>query len=261
MTRRDFLATTSLAAAAAADGAAAQPAAQTKTRQIYEIRRYRVRVGAQRDALRGYFGTALVPALNRLGLTPIGVFDAFVGEGPTSVVLIPHPSADSVLTLGQRLLADAGYRDAAAQWLGASAEQPAFERIENSVLRAFEGFPSLELPDASKPRLFELRRYEQPTDLASLKKIEMFDSGGELEIFRKVGFRPVFFGQTLVGTRLPNFEYMLAFNDMAEREAAWQRFRTDVEWKVLSAKPEYMDARIMSNNMTLFLTPQQSSQI
>ena len=29
----------------------------------------------------------------------------------------------------------------------------------------------------------------------------MFDSGGELAIFRKVGFRSVFFGQSLYGVR------------------------------------------------------------
>jgi len=235
--------------------------AASGTRDLYEIRRYRVRIGAQRDAARAYFGEALVPALGRLGLAPVGVFDAFVGEGPLSVVLIRHPSADSVLTLGSRLLADAAYRTAGAPFLTAPAECPQFERVESSLLRAFEGFPTLVVPDTSAPRLFELRRYEGPTDTASLKKIELFDTGGELPIFKKVGFRPVFFGQTIVGARMPNFEYMLAFSDMAEREAAWGRFRTDPDWKVLSQQPDYQDARIMSNNMTLLLTPQSSSQI
>ena len=246
---------------AAAAGAGQAPAAQTVTRDLYELRRYRLRVGAQRDAARAYFADALVPALGRLGLGPVGVFDAFVGEGPLAVVLFRHPSADSVVTLGSRLLADLTYRSAGAPFLTAPAESPLFERIESSLLRAFEGFPTLVVPDTSAPRLFELRRYEGPTDTASLKKIEMFDTGGELPIFRKVGFRPVFFGQTVVGARMPNFEYMLAFKDMAEREAAWGRFRTDPEWKVLSQRPEYQDARIMSNNMTLFLTPQPSSEI
>jgi hypothetical protein len=246
---------------AAAAGAGQTPSAQTATRDLYELRRYRLRVGAQRDAARSYFRDALVPALGRLGLGPVGVFDAFVGEGPLAVVLFRHPSADSVVSLGGRLLGDAAYRSAGAPFLTAPAERPLFERIESSLLRAFESFPTLVVPDTSAPRLFELRRYEGPTDTASLKKIEMFDSGGELPIFRKVGFRPVFFGQTVVGARMPNFEYMLAFTDMAEREAAWGRFRTDPEWKVLSQHPEYQDARIMSNNMTLFLTPQPSSQI
>lgn len=235
--------------------------AASGTRDLYEIRRYRVRIGAQRDAARTYFGEALVPALGRLGLAPVGVFDAFVGEGPLSVVLIRHPSAESVLTLGSRLLADAAYRTAGAPFLTAPAECPLFERIESSLLRAFEGFPTLVVPGTSAPRLFELRRYEGPTDTASLKKIELFDTGGELSIFKKVGFRPVFFGQTIVGARMPNFEYMLTFGDMTEREAAWGRFRADPEWKALSQRPEYQDARLMSNSMTLFLTPQPSSQI
>lgn len=259
MTRRDFLAASGTVAAAAGAGSAA--GAQSTSRALYELRRYRVRIGAQRDAARAYFRDALVPALGRLGLGPVGVFDATVGEGPLSVVLIPHPSAESVLTLGSRLLGDEGYRTAGAAFLTAPADRPLFERIESAWLQAFEGFPTLVVPDTTAPRLFELRRYEGPTDLASLKKIEMFNTGGELPIFQKVGFRPVFFGQTIVGGRMPNFEYMLAFRDMAEREAAWGRFRTDPAWKVLSQEAEYQDARIMSNNMTLFLVPQPSSQI
>ena len=95
---------------AAAAGAGQTPSAQTATRDLYELRRYRLRVGAQRDAARSYFRDALVPALGRLGLGPVGVFDAFVGEGPLAVVLFRHPSADSVVSLGGRLLGDAAYR-------------------------------------------------------------------------------------------------------------------------------------------------------
>ncbi len=259
MTRRDFLSASGAVAAAA--GGATDATAQPTSRDLYELRRYRVRIGAQRDAARTYVQDALVPALNRLGLRPIGVFDASVGDGPLTIVLIPHPTAESVLTLGRRLMADAAYRQAGAAFLTAPAASPLFERIESALLQAFEGFPTLVVPDTSAPRLFEMRRYEGPTDLASLKKIEMFNSGGELPIFRQVGFRPVFFGQTIVGARMPNFEYMLEFKDMAEREAAWGRFRADPDWKALSQQAEYQDRHIMSNNMTLFLTPQPSSQI
>ena len=260
MTRRDFLASSAPAAAltlTGGTGAFAQPAA----RQLYELRRYRIRVGHMRDTSRAYFKDALLPALGRLGIGPIGVFDVTVGEPPTTVVLIPHASAESAVALHGRLAGDAGFVKAAAPLFDAPADRPAFERIESALLLAFEGMPQLQKPDTSKPRIFELRRYEGPSEAASLKKIEMFNTGGELAIFRKVGFRAVFFGQTLYGTRLPQFEYMLTYENMAEREQLWNGFRNDPDWKALSQKEEYRDAAIMSGATATYLVPQPASQI
>jgi len=143
----------------------------------------------------------------------------------------------------------------------APADRPAFDRVESALLLAFSGMPQLQVPDVARPRLFEIRRYEAPGETAGLKKIEMFDTGGELEIFRKVGFRPVFFGQTLYGVRLPQFEYMLAYDNMADRETRWTAFRNDPDWKVLSQKEEYKDARIMSGATSTYLVPMPASQI
>jgi hypothetical protein len=238
-------------------GTSAQPAA----RSLYELRRYRIRVGHMRDTSRGYFKDALLPALGRLRLGPIGVFDVTVGEPPTTIVLIPHATAESAVALHGRLASDAEYVKAAAPLFDAPADRPAFERIEASLLLAFDGMPQLQKTDTSRPRIFELRRYEGPSEAASLKKIEMFNTGGELAIFRKVGFRAVFFGQTLYGTRLPQFEYMLTYENMAEREQLWNGFRNDPDWKVLSQKEEYRDAAIMSGATATYLVPLPASQI
>lgn len=262
MTRRDFLASSAPAAAltlAGGAGASAQPPAAA--RQYYELRRYRLRVGYMRDTTRAYFQHALVPALARLGLGPIGAFDVTLGEPPTAVILIPHATPESAVTVAARLAGDAEYVKTAAPFLNAPADRPAFDRVESSLLVAFAGMPQLQKPDTGKPRIFELRRYEGPSETASLKKIEMFDTGGELTIFKKVGFRPVFFGQTLYGVRLPQFEYMLTYDDMADRDAQWGRFRTDPDWKGLSQKEEYRDANIMSGATATLLAPQPWSQI
>ncbi len=262
MTRRDFLASTAPAAAitlGGGTGAVAQTA--TRPRELYELRRYRIRVGHMRDTTRAYLRDALLPALGRLGLGPIGMFDVTTGEPPTAVVLIPHGTAESAVSVSRRLAADAAYVAAAAPFFNAPADRPAFDRVESSLLLAFEGMPQLQAPDTGKPRIFEIRRYEAPSEAASLKKIEMFDTGGELAIFRKVGFHSVFFGQTLYGVRLPQFEYMLAYASMAERETQWNAFRNDPDWKVLSQKEEYKDAAIMSGATSTYLAPQPWSQI
>ena len=71
----------------------------------------------------------------------------------------------------------------------------------------------------------------------------------------------MFFGQSLYGVRLPQFEYMLTYASMAERETQWNGFRNDPDWKVLSQKEEYKDAAIMSGATSTYLAPQPWSQI
>jgi len=38
-----------------------------------------------------------------------------------------------------------------------------------------------------------------------------------IAIFRRAGLQPVFFGETLIGAKMPNLTYMLVFENMAAR--------------------------------------------
>ena len=89
----------------------------------------------------------------------------------------------------------------------------------------------------------------------------MFVRLGEVEIFRRVGLRPVFFGRTIVGARMPNLTYMLVHDDLAARDKSWNAFRTDPEWKKLAATPGYSDGEILTNITTWLLRPAAYSQI
>ncbi|MPY86552.1 MAG: NIPSNAP family containing protein [Luteitalea sp.] len=259
MTRRRFLtSSTSLAAISVTGTGGAQTG--PPQRDVYELRRYRVRVGDQRSTTTEYLEKALVPALTRAGFGPTGVFNVTFGD-PGIVVLITHRNSESVLTLSSRLEDDSAYVKAASPFRDALATNPTFERVESSLLVAFTGLPRLEPPDVSTRRIFELRRYEQPSDATHIKKIEMFNTGGELDIFRRVGLTPVFFGQTIVGPRMPSFEYLLTFPSPAEREARWTAFRQDPEWKRLSSREAYLDTRIMSSVTSVVLAPAAASQI
>ena len=127
--------------------------------------------------------------------------------------------------------------------------------------RAFSGMPTLETPVTAPGRILQLRIYESPTEATNLKKIEMFNDAGEIRIFRKVGLHPVFFGQAIIGEKMPNLTYMLAFKDEQELNANWQRFRTDPEWQKLKAMPEYADKAILSGITNILLRPAAGSQI
>lgn len=89
----------------------------------------------------------------------------------------------------------------------------------------------------------------------------MFNTAGEIDIFKRVGLTPVFFGETIIGALRPNLTYMLTYDDMAERDRNWKVFGSDPEWKRISAIPEYANAKIVSRITATFLVPTASSQI
>ena len=124
---------------------------------------------------------------------------------------------------------------------------------------AFDGASQVEVPTRADTRLFQLRIYESHSTERAKKKVEMFNEGGEIAIFRRCGMPPVFFGEALVGSSLPNLTYMLGFKDEAAMESGWGAFRKDPDWRSLSRDEAYKDT--VSNITNLVLRPASSSQI
>jgi hypothetical protein len=106
-----------------------------------------------------------------------------------------------------------------------------------------------------------LRRYESPTEYAGKKKIEMFNEGGEIEVFKRTGLTPVFFGETLIGEARPNLTYMITFDNMEAHDRNWKTFGSDAEWKKISSMEEYADKKLISKITRTFLKPVNFSQI
>ncbi len=267
MERRRFLAS-SLAASAiagsASAGGAAAPSPAGPGREYYELRRYLMRRGPQQKLVDDYLREALGPAVKRAGAGPTGVFTIAIGpESPSFYVLIVHPSAESMATLMSRLGNDAEYQKAGAPLIDCPATDPAYVRTESSFLVAFESIPKLDIPQrtsGNQPRIFELRTYENHSKKANRTKIKMFNES-EIAIFRRTGLLPVFFGETLIGPRLPNLIYMLTFANLEERQTNWSAFINDPEWKKLSATPGYTDPEIVSNISNVILSPAAYSEI
>ena len=268
MERRAFLAASTAAALTSRDalvgaaGAAAAPGTAARP-QVLELRRYRLRNGALAARFAAYAKDALVPALGRAGLAPVGAWNVALGpDSPTLHLLIPHPDADSVVTLAGRLEADAEYRRAAASSLALPPVDPPFLGGDSSLHAAVPTLPGVEKPTGAAggpDRIFELRTYRSATEAASRRKIEMFEAGGELALFGRVGLQTVFFGRDLVGGGLPSLTYMVVFADAAAREKAWAAFRDHPEWVKMRDDPRYADtvARIDS----ALLRPTDYSQI
>ena len=200
MRRREFVAASCLAGLGplAAAARAAEPA-QPGQRQFYELRLYCLDDEAKRKRLEEFLDQAAVPALNRIGIEPVGVFRFAEGDVRDVYVLLPHGSIESVISMTEKLGADETFLKAGAALLDAPLSDPAYQRIESSLMVAFDDMPKLELPAKGSSRVFQLRTYESHSVKAGQRKVEMFNAGGELDIFRRVGLTPVFFGESLVG--------------------------------------------------------------
>jgi hypothetical protein len=262
--RRRFL-TSSLAAAAVAFTPNESPAQVPtgKAREYYELRKYDLQ-GTQTKLLQSYLSDALIPALNRMGFSPIGAFNLYLGpETPAVYLLIPSATLESLVTAELQLAKDEEFMKAAAPFWSAPATAPAFGRIESSLMIAFEGWPRLVVPPVTAQhgkRVFQLRTYESPSHQDHVRKVEMFHNG-EFEIFQRAGFWQVFFGDTLIGPRLPQLTYMVSFPDISEIDVKWEAFNNDPQWKKLSSLPRYSSEPIVTNVANLVLRPASFSQI
>jgi hypothetical protein len=268
MKRREFLtssiATAGLGTILAGANAGAQEASSPVAREFYELRLYHLRRGPQTELFDRFFSEAKIPALNRAGVERVGVFNLTVGpDKPTIYVLLTHKLLESVAVTANRLAADEAYLKAGAEFLNAPPANPAYLRMESSLMAAFAGMPKLEVPAlgaGNKSRIFELRTYESHSKKANKKKIEMFERS-EIAIFRRNGLQPVFFGETLIGSRLPNLTYMLVFENQEAHDKNWAAFGSDPDWKKLSTTPGYTDPEIICNTNNVFLHPAPYSQI
>jgi hypothetical protein len=269
MKRRKFLAS-SIAASALAAGAstgkmhAALPDWEPGAREFYELRRYEIRSGPQTKLAHSYFEAALIPALNRLGIKPVGAFNTVIGpEAPSIYLLLPSSSVERLVTARFRLESDSAYETSASGFLKAPAIQPSYIRMQSELMLAFKGHPKITLPPATASRglrMFEIRTYESPSDRDHTRKVEMFNSG-EFNIFLSAGFHPVFYGDKLEGARMPNLTYMLSFDDLDDRDRKWKAFGSSPAWKKLSTSQRYAFEEIVSNITNTIVSPTPYSQI
>ena len=257
MKRREFLAAGIAGAAGIKAAAASTGKSEKSKRQYFELRQYhllnRSKVGEIGDFLR----EAGIPAMNRIGIKPIGVFTSMYGTSSSILyVLLVHKSLGSVEQASERLLSDEEFRK--ADFVNSTLSEPGYVRMASTLMAAFKDMPYLEVPK-QKQRIFELRTYESHSIKAAKKKVEMFNEGGEIAIFKRTALQPVFFGETLIGPKMPNLKYMLCFENMEERDKRWAIFGSDPDWKKLRANPAYKDT--VSNITDIILRPTQYSQI
>jgi len=231
-------------------------------RAIIELRYYRMRNGRQVERTTNYLQRGLLPATVRAGIHPVGCFSVVIApDSPFILTLASYPSLAAFETAREKLSADKEFLAAADEYN--SMTELSYIRMESSLLWAFPSMPAVAPPPAGEngaAHIFELRTYEAPNDKALARKIKMFGDG-EIDIFRRCGMLTVFFAQTIVGSRMPNLTYMLAYADLAARDKTWAAFSADPEWQKLRSTPGLADADIVNNISNAILRPLPFSPI
>jgi hypothetical protein len=228
--------------------------------QYYELRVYTTKSAEQQQRINDYWQNAAVPAYNRMGVQPIGVFTELQDSATNKIyVLIPCDSLEIFAAIPDKLAADTNYQQAAAGFLSVSKVNSAYERFESSLLVAFDGMKHLAAPPADqKPNLFELRTYLSPSEGKGLNKVQMFDSG-EIPLMKEVGLGPVFYGRTIIGAKMPCLTYMLSGDSLEAHKQHWQGFNNAPVWKKLSGDPQYKGN--VSGVISIMLKRTAASQI
>jgi hypothetical protein len=228
--------------------------------QYYELKIYHIADKTQEGKVDAYLKEAYLPALHRAGIPIVGVFkpvEADTAFGKLIYVLIPFKTVDQFMQLPGQLMKDKIFTDAGKSFIDAPFNEPAYKRYESIFLKAFQNFPLFVAPkftNSTNERIYELRSYESATDAKAVKKIEMFNLGGEIDIFKKLEFNPVFWGEVLIGSHMPNLMYMTTFSDMKSHDEHWKAFGATDEWKKLSGMDEYKNTVSKANPYLLHPT-------
>ncbi len=238
---------------------------KTKSREYFELRVYHFVIKDQEATIDNYLQNALLPTLHRKGITRVGVFKALANDTAVDkriFVLIPHKSLDRFIKLSEQLPNEPDLQIAGGNYLDAVYDKPPFTRFETILLSAFDEMTRLEVPNLQGPksqRIYELRSYEGATENLHKNKVQMFNKGGEVNIFKRLGFNAAFYGKVIAGSRMPNLMYMTTFENMASRTEHWKSFGSDPEWKKLSPMPEYKNN--VSKIDIVFLRPADYSDL
>jgi len=154
---------------------------------------------------------------------------------------VPYISLDVWRRTKSNIETDPAYMKLAKDFLDADTSHYPFIRVESTIMEAFPDQPKL-IPTELKSNpdaLYELRSYESPSEELHKVKVNMFNAGGEITLFKRLDFQAVFYSDVLSGNKMPNLIYMVVFANEAARTEHWKAFGNSPEWKTISTDPKY----------------------
>jgi len=234
---------------------------QAQKPQLYALTIYQLHDNQQEARMDTYLGEALLPALHAAGMKNVGVFKPVRQDssnfGRKIYVLTVFNSLEEFKNLETKLNANSSYLQKGADYIQAAHNQAPYDRIEISLMQAFQNAPVLGLPDLKgrrTERIYELRSYEGPTEKLYRSKVKMFNAGDEIGLFNGLGFNAIFYGEVIAGRSMPNLLYMTTFENMKSRDEHWKAFFDHPHWKKLLTIEEYKNTVSKADIILLFPT-------
>lgn len=226
--------------------------------QVYELRTYELGFFRPAQILHDYFEDALIPALNRQGVTHVGAFEEYGENLPKKLyLLIPFENIQAFQISHDLLEQDEQYLSAASDYLNTAEASIPFNQFTTNLMRSSHGFPNLVKPK-DESTLYELRIYTSHNEDALRRKMKMFNDH-EFPIFEDAGLPMVFFGKNIAGTQMPCLTYLLASEDLNANKKGWAKFVAHPEWQRIVKLEEYANA--MNDITRIFLKPLSYSQL
>lgn len=234
------------------------------THEFYEVRTYLLGDDGDEAAIDEYLANALIPALNRNSIQPIGAFAPTAADetGRKAVfVVIPYSNLAQVDQVRDLLANDEAYQKAGNDYLSRDFKNPPYARISSELLVSMDCWPKAKVPAGNldnPDRVYELRLYESANERIGNKKVDMFNNG-EVPIFLDCDITPIFIGQCILGPQMPSLTYLTVYESEAARGEAWNAFRAHPDWQVLKKVPKY--AGTVSRIDKFVLGPKPYSQM
>lgn len=234
-------------------------------RNIYQIKIYSLENAQQEQGLDKYLKEAFIPAMHRAGISKVGVFKPVEEDenvGKLIYVFIPFKSIDEFEKLESKLSGDEQYQKEGSDYINAAFDNAPYARIESVLLRAFKAMPEFGVPKHStspSERIYELRSYQGTTEKYYQKKVQMFNDGGETQLFIDLGFQPIFFGEVISGKMMPNLMYLTTFKNKESQIKLWDAFMIAPLWQTLKADKQY--AHTVSHIDKYYLHPTDYSDL
>jgi hypothetical protein len=227
-------------------------------REFYLIQIYHCSTNKQIQGIDAYLQNTYLPYLHKTGIKKVGVFAPITNDTAVDkklYVWIPMHSLKVLDELDQELeQLDPMGKNEIVDLENADSSLP-YNRVERIVTKSFIYQTQFEKKSSltkSPDRIYEYRSYESPTENAHLRKVHMFNEGGEITLFKRLNFNAIFYSKAIVGDRMPNLIYMTSFNNMADRDEHWKAFGASPEWQSISNMPKYMKS--VNRNETVLMT-------
>ena len=232
--------------------------AKEPARDYYLIQIYHCSTAKQIENIDLYLKKTFLPYLHQNGIEKVGVFaplDNDTASDKKLYVWVPFKNIQKLDELDKTIEAlDPMGSPAIIHLENADGSLP-YTRIEKIISKAFKFQPQYETKSTltkSSSRIYEYRSYESPTENLHLRKVHMFNEGGEVTLFAQLNFNAIFYSKVIAGSNMPNLIYMTSFNSMEDRNAHWDRFDEAPLWKKISTAPEYLNS--VNRNETVLMS-------